>query len=115
MLKNPLPILVEESLNQGDYKIDSLHLQTHLDIERLIDLASRWDDNKLIEIIATNQNDYKRTFDIINAFLYCSRIQLTIRKFLPKYISTEQTQFTLIARTHERAHWGTEKIYAELR
>ena len=41
VLKNPLPILVEESLNQGDYKIDFLHLQTHLDIERLIDSASR--------------------------------------------------------------------------
>ena len=84
-------------------------------MEYWIEFAKQWEPAKLIEIAAPNINDYSRAYKILNAFLYCSRLDLTIRPFLPKYIHDELTQMTLIARTHERAHWGTEKTHSELK
>ena len=114
-LNEPLPSTPQDTLQKGDYKIDSLKLQTHLDIEHLIEISENWEPNKLIEIIASNINDYNRAYKILNCFLYCSRLNLTIRQFLPKYIHDAQTRMTIIARAHERSHWGTEKVYSELK
>lgn len=114
-LNQPLPPTPEHTLRKGDYIVDSIKLQNHLDIEYLIDLGEQWELDKLIEISATNIDDYNRAHNILNTFIYCSRLNLTIRQFLPKYVHDDQTKMTLIARIHERAHWGTEKTYNELK
>lgn len=40
---------------------------------------------------------------------------MNIRKFLPKYISDKNSQITLLAKTHEKHHWGVDKCYQELK
>ena len=114
-IKEELPLQPQDSLEKGDYTLESIIIQNHLDMEKLIELGEDWLENKMIEIIANSHQEYNRCFKILNTFIYCSRLKLTIRQFLPKYVHDEQTRVILIARLHEKTHWGTDKIYNELK
>ena len=71
-------------------------------------------NSKTIEIMANNFSDYSRAELILNNFIACSRLNYSIRKYIPKYITHIRTQITIIARAHENQHWGTEKTYSRI-
>lgn len=110
-----IPILETDNLNKAHHEIESARLQNVADIELLIDISKIWKDNDIISIQATRVHEYNRAFSILNAFLYWSRLNIKIRKFLPKYISDKNSQIILLAKTHEKHHWGLDKCYQELK
>lgn len=111
----PIPLLETDDLGKAHHEIESARLQNVADIETLIDVSRSWKGNDIVSIQATRQEEYDRAFNILNAFLYWSRLNIKIRKFLPKYIADENSRITLIAKIHEKHHWGVEKCYQELR
>ena len=111
----PIPILETDDLSKANHEIEGARLQNVGDIETLINISKEWKDGDIISLQAISVEEYNRACNILNAFLYWSRLNINIRKFLPKYVHNKDSQITLLAKIHEKHHWGVEKCYQELK